>query len=108
MPHRSAQPPSPPKSPRCRLALVVIARNEAATLRACLESARGLVESIILLDTGSSDETVVIAQACGAQAHRSLGSVGAAGHRCDGWWGRICAPSGAAASRPQLASATGC
>ncbi|MCF7996766.1 MAG: glycosyltransferase [Chromatiaceae bacterium] len=66
---RSAQNPSPPKPPRCRLALVVIARNEAATLRACLESARGLVESIILLDTGSSDETVAIAQACGAQVH---------------------------------------
>ncbi|MBK5941181.1 tetratricopeptide repeat-containing glycosyltransferase [Halochromatium roseum] len=69
MPHRSAQTPAPPKPPGCRLALVVIARNEAATLRDCLESARGLVDTIILLDTGSTDETVAIAQACGAQVH---------------------------------------
>lgn len=65
----SAQTPQPTQATPCRLALVVIARNEAATLRDCLDSAGGLVDKIVLLDTGSTDETMAIAQACGAQVH---------------------------------------
>ena len=53
----------------CRLALVVIARNEAGCIRNCLESAAPHVDSMIVLDTGSTDETASIAAACGAQVH---------------------------------------
>jgi glycosyltransferase involved in cell wall biosynthesis len=52
-----------------RLALVVIARNEARCIARCLESARPFVDRMILLDTGSTDDTVAIAQACGATIH---------------------------------------
>lgn len=52
-----------------QLALVMIVRDEAATLARCLESARGLVDEIVVLDTGSSDATVEIARGFGAQVH---------------------------------------
>jgi glycosyltransferase involved in cell wall biosynthesis len=51
------------------LALVVIARNEAHCIARCLQSAAGLVDKIILLDTGSTDDTVAIALALGAEVH---------------------------------------
>jgi glycosyltransferase involved in cell wall biosynthesis len=46
---------------RPTLAAVLIVRNEAARLRACLESVRW-ADEIIVLDTGSTDETVAIAR----------------------------------------------
>ncbi|WP_294256074.1 glycosyltransferase family 2 protein [uncultured Sphingomonas sp.] len=52
-----------------RLALVMIARNEARAIARALESARPHVDSMILLDTGSTDETVAIAERCGATVH---------------------------------------
>ncbi|MEA3641473.1 MAG: glycosyltransferase [Lamprobacter sp.] len=51
------------------LALVVIARDEAASIAACLQSAAAVVETMIVLDTGSRDATVAIAEGCGAQVH---------------------------------------
>ncbi len=56
-------------SKTCRLALVVIARNEASCIRDCLESAAGHVDRMIVLDTGSTDDTVSIAEQCGAAVH---------------------------------------
>ncbi|WP_201219813.1 glycosyltransferase [Halochromatium roseum] len=59
-----------------RLTLVIIVREEAAQIGVCLESARALVDAMIVLDTGSHDETVAIAKAAGAvcaQAGRRLG-----------------------------------
>ncbi|MGB5259937.1 MAG: glycosyltransferase [Gammaproteobacteria bacterium] len=53
-----------------RLALVVIARNEASCIRNCLDSASGHVDRMIVLDTGSTDDTVAIAGRCGATVHR--------------------------------------
>src|SRR5579872_564844 len=47
--------------------LSMIVKNGAHTLRPCLESARGIVSQIVIADTGSSDETVQIAQECGAE-----------------------------------------
>lgn len=47
--------------------LVVIARDEAATLARCLESARPFVGEMIVVDTGSVDETARVAAACGAR-----------------------------------------
>ena len=52
-----------------RLALVMIARDEAHCIARCLESARALVDEMIELDTGSSDATVEIARQYGAQVH---------------------------------------
>jgi glycosyltransferase involved in cell wall biosynthesis len=39
------------------LSLTMIVRNEAATLGRCLASVRDLVDEIIVVDTGSSDNT---------------------------------------------------
>lgn len=52
------------------LALLVIARNEAQGIARCLESARPHVGRMVVLDTGSTDGTVEIARACGAQVHQ--------------------------------------
>lgn len=49
------------------LALSMIVRNEAATLRRCLESVRGVVQQIVVADTGSTDETLQIAREFGAE-----------------------------------------
>jgi hypothetical protein len=50
-----------------RVGLVMIVRNEARCLARCLQSAQAWVDEIIVLDTGSMDETVAIAQAHGAR-----------------------------------------
>lgn len=49
-----------------RIALVMIVRNEARCLKRCLDSVRPWVDEMWVLDTGSSDATVQIAQADGA------------------------------------------
>ena len=48
----------------------MIVRNEAERLEACLASVRGFVDELVLLDTGSSDATVAIAERCGAVVHQ--------------------------------------
>lgn len=50
-----------------RLALVMIVRDEAARIARCLDSARALVDDIVVLDTGSRDATAAIASAHGAR-----------------------------------------
>jgi hypothetical protein len=52
-----------------RLALVMIARDEARCIARCLESAKRYVDTMIVLDTGSTDDTVAIAERCGATVH---------------------------------------
>lgn len=47
--------------------LVMIARNEARCIGRALDSVRPWVDAMWVLDTGSSDDTVAIAQAHGAQ-----------------------------------------
>jgi tetratricopeptide (TPR) repeat protein len=49
-----------------RVSLCVIARDEAATLGHCLESAGTAVDEIVVVDTGSHDATVDVARAHGA------------------------------------------
>lgn len=49
-----------------RSSAVLIVRNEAAVLGRCLDSLAGAVDEIVVLDTGSTDETRAIAEACGA------------------------------------------
>ena len=53
-----------PSSPQISLCMIV--RNEAERLARCLESVRDLVDEMVVLDTGSTDETVAIAQSYGA------------------------------------------
>jgi Glycosyltransferases involved in cell wall biogenesis len=45
-----------------RISLTMIVRNESAHLVACLESVKDAVDEIIIVDTGSTDDTVRIAQ----------------------------------------------
>ncbi len=52
-----------------RLALVMIARDEAHQIARALESAKPFVDRMIVLDTGSVDGTRDIARACGAEVH---------------------------------------
>jgi glycosyltransferase involved in cell wall biosynthesis len=49
------------------VALCLIAKNEAALIGACLDSVVNAVDQVIVVDTGSTDETVAIAQAKGAE-----------------------------------------
>lgn len=49
------------------LSLCMIVKNEEEQLPGCLESIHGLVDQIIVVDTGSSDRTVDIARAFGAE-----------------------------------------
>ncbi len=53
-------------STSAKLALVVIARNEAASIARCLLSAKPFVDRMVVLDTGSTDDTAAIAESCGA------------------------------------------
>jgi len=47
-------------SARHTLSVIIIAMNEADRIRPCLESVAGLADEIIVLDSGSSDDTVAI------------------------------------------------
>lgn len=49
------------------LSAIVITRNEAHNLHECLQSLRGLVDEIIVVDNQSMDATVAIAQQHGAK-----------------------------------------
>jgi tetratricopeptide (TPR) repeat protein len=49
------------------ISLCMIARDEEAFIEDCLQSVQGLVDEIVLVDTGSTDRTVQIAQRYGAK-----------------------------------------
>jgi len=51
------------------LSLCMIVKNEDQYLRDCLESVREVVDQIIIVDTGSTDDTVKIAKQFGAEVH---------------------------------------
>jgi glycosyltransferase involved in cell wall biosynthesis len=55
-----------------RLTLVVMARNETDCIERCLLSARHLVDRMVVLDTGSWDNTAELATTCGAEVHHTL------------------------------------
>jgi glycosyltransferase involved in cell wall biosynthesis len=58
-------PPLPAERPKVSLTMIV--RNEEANLPACLESARGLFDEIVVVDTGSIDRTREIPRSFGAR-----------------------------------------
>ena len=43
------------------ISLCMIVKNEEMNLKRCLDSVAGLVEEIVIMDTGSTDRTVEIA-----------------------------------------------
>jgi tetratricopeptide (TPR) repeat protein len=49
------------------LSLCVIAKNEEKTIHRCLSSVKEFVDEIVLVDTGSQDQTVQIAESLGAK-----------------------------------------
>lgn len=51
------------------LSLCMIVRDEAENLPRCLASVRGVVDEMIVLDTGSTDRTITIAQDQGARVY---------------------------------------
>jgi len=53
---------NPSSSRKSTLSVMVISKNEADRIEACLQSVRGLADEIIVLDSGSSDNTVEIAK----------------------------------------------
>ena len=77
------------------ISVCMIVRDEAAVLPRCLRAAVGLWDELVVVDTGSQDETVEIAQAYGADvlhyawiapghkgAARNLGLEAATGEWC--------------------------
>jgi glycosyltransferase involved in cell wall biosynthesis len=58
---------SDPARASVTVSAALIVKNEARTLGRCLESIRGAVDDIVVVDTGSRDETADIARAHGAR-----------------------------------------
>jgi len=54
-------------APQSKLTLAMIVKNEARCLARCLRSMRGVVDEIMVTDTGSTDDTVKIAGELGAR-----------------------------------------
>lgn len=52
------------------LALSMIVKNEEKDLPGCLESVRGIVDEIVIADTGSTDGTIAVAESFGAKVIR--------------------------------------
>ncbi|MEK6837799.1 MAG: glycosyltransferase family 2 protein, partial [Nanoarchaeota archaeon] len=51
------------------ISLCMIVKDEAAWMEKCISSAKGLAGQIIVVDTGSSDNTVEIAKKLGAKVY---------------------------------------
>ncbi len=56
-------------APRPLLTLAMIVRDEQDTLPRCLESVRGVVDQVVVVDTGSRDATVAVAERYGAEVY---------------------------------------
>lgn len=52
-----------------RLTLSMIVKNEEKYLKECLESVKGVADEIVIIDTGSTDNTIKIAESYGATIH---------------------------------------
>lgn len=59
--------PIPDEPVGVKITLSMIARNEAEFLEGCLQSVQGVVDEIVLVDTGSTDATPQIAERYGAK-----------------------------------------
>ncbi len=61
--------PLPPQLDQPRLSVCLIVKNEEEFLARCLASVKPIASQIVVVDTGSTDKTVEIAQAHGAEVH---------------------------------------
>jgi len=59
-----------PSERSCRLSVAMIVRNCAAALGETIGSVRAIADEIVVLDTGSTDETPAVAARLGASLHR--------------------------------------
>nr|WP_225882688.1 tetratricopeptide repeat protein [Pseudanabaena sp. PCC 7367] len=64
---QSGHPDTESIKPIQRISLCMIVKNEAERLEQCLASVQGLVDEIVLVDTGSTDETIEIAKGFSAK-----------------------------------------
>jgi hypothetical protein len=55
-----------------RIAAALIARDESRCIARCIESIRPFVDRVVLVDTGSKDDTARLAERCGAQVHHMV------------------------------------
>lgn len=60
------------KTPHRSLAVAMIVRNEARCISRCLESVRPWVDKMVVLDTGSTDDTKRLARKAGAIVHEMV------------------------------------
>ena len=51
------------------LSAILVVKNEERNIAKCLVSLTGLVDEVVVLDTGSTDQTVEIAKLCGAKVY---------------------------------------
>jgi glycosyltransferase involved in cell wall biosynthesis len=51
------------------LSVAIISRNEEARIAQCLESVRAIAREIIIVDSGSTDKTISIAESMGARVY---------------------------------------
>src|ERR1035438_9937882 len=58
---------SPSSTPRPRVTVIILCKNEEADLPNCLDSLKGLTDSVVVVDSGSTDGTVAIARKWGAE-----------------------------------------
>lgn len=63
---------APASDPRISVAILV--RNAAQALAATISSVRAVADEIVVLDTGSTDDTIVVALEAGAVVHRRVWS----------------------------------
>ena len=56
-------------SARAEISLSMIVKNEENNLRACLDSIKSLVAEIVIVDTGSNDKTIAIAEEFDARVY---------------------------------------
>jgi len=59
-----------PQGVRPTISLCMIAKDEEEFVDECLESVKGVVDEIVVVDTGSKDRTVEIVESHGAVVHR--------------------------------------
>lgn len=51
------------------LSVVILTMNESKNILECIDSVKNIAERIIVVDSGSTDDTVVIAEKAGAEVH---------------------------------------